>query len=351
MIFTRKLQTKIGIFKLLFNENLFQGQTKSLTFLKRYFSGHIKKCYNFNNKVMDTPYNSNNCLCHRYAFSLSNAISSPNFEKNFKLGIQAVTKEEFEKICRFRYREDSLASLAGKLILRQMAKKITGTSWDEIKFDRTERGKPFLSFPPNTNFGMNISHQGDYVAFASSCSPNVGVDCMRLDISRNNKTADEYINSMSKSASPNELSLMKTQPTDAMKMTVFYRIWCLKESILKATGQGMINDLTTIDFQINTSDRYRPGSFIKSTKVNVDGKNEPNFQFEESFIDSNHSVAVCYDSKLPKKCNFYKDKEAKIFFSKVNFDFLLQDAKILNPLHGNENLEYEEFMKKPKKTF
>uniref|UniRef100_A0A0K0DTD3 L-aminoadipate-semialdehyde dehydrogenase-phosphopantetheinyl transferase n=1 Tax=Strongyloides stercoralis TaxID=6248 RepID=A0A0K0DTD3_STRER len=351
MTLTKKLQTKIGIFKLLFNVNVFQGQTKLLTFPERYYSGRIKNHYNFYNKLMDSPYNSNHCLCHRYAFSLSNAISSSNFEKNFKLGIQAVTKEEFEKICRFRYREDSLASLAGKLILRQMAKKFTNFSWNEIKFDRTERGKPFLSFPPVTTFGMNISHQGDYVAFVSSCSSNVGVDCMRLDVSRNNKTADEYINSMSKSASPNELRIMKTQPTDIMKMTVFYRIWCLKESFLKATGQGIINDLSTIDFQINTSERYKPGVFIKSTKVNVDGKNETNFQFEESFIDSNHMVAVCYNSKLPKKCKFYENEETKVFFSKVDFDFLLQGATILNPLHDNGTSAYEEFIKKPKKTF
>uniref|UniRef100_A0A0N5C875 L-aminoadipate-semialdehyde dehydrogenase-phosphopantetheinyl transferase n=1 Tax=Strongyloides papillosus TaxID=174720 RepID=A0A0N5C875_STREA len=300
---------------------------------------------------MNSPYNSDECLCHRYAFSLSNAISSSDFEKNFRLGIQAITKEEYEKVCRFRHREDSLASLAGRLILRQMAKRITGVSWDEIKFDRTERGKPFLSFPPNTNFGMNISHQGDYVAFASSCSPNVGVDCMKLDISRNNKTADEYINSISKSASPSELQMMRTQPTDAMKMTIFYRIWCLKESILKATGQGMINNLSTIDFKIDTSERYKPGVFTKSTTVNIDGNEESKFQFEESFIDPNHSVAVCYDSKLPSKCKFYKDKETKMFFSKINFDFLLNDVTVLNPLPDNGALDYEDFIKKPRKTF
>ncbi len=40
-----------------------------------------------------------------------------------------------------------------------------------------------------------------------------------------NKTADQYINSMAKSASPDELKNMRGQATEQMKMTVFYRYW------------------------------------------------------------------------------------------------------------------------------
>ena len=50
---------------------------------------------------------------------------------------------------------------------------------------------------------------------------------MRLDICRNNKTADEYINSMAKSASAEELRQMRGQATEAMKMTMFYRYWVI----------------------------------------------------------------------------------------------------------------------------
>lgn len=39
------------------------------------------------------------------------------------------------------------------------------------------------------------------------------------------KTADEYINSMAKSASADELKNMRGQATEQMKMTVFYRYW------------------------------------------------------------------------------------------------------------------------------
>uniref|UniRef100_A0A1I7U7H2 L-aminoadipate-semialdehyde dehydrogenase-phosphopantetheinyl transferase n=1 Tax=Caenorhabditis tropicalis TaxID=1561998 RepID=A0A1I7U7H2_9PELO len=226
-----------------------------------------------------------------------------------------------------------------------------GEQWKLIKFERTERGKPFLAIPADTKFGLNVSHQGDYVAFASSCSSKVGVDVMRLDTERNHKTADEYINSMAKSASPEELRMMRSQPTEAMKMTMFYRYWCLKEAILKATGVGIVADLNSLDFRVNLQDRYRPGAFVTTTTVLEDGRLQDQWIFEETFVDGKHSAAVCKEKKFPRECVFRQDPEAKIFFSKITFDALLENAEIVNPMPNDAVDVFEDFMKKPRKTF
>uniref|UniRef100_A0A8R1DQG2 L-aminoadipate-semialdehyde dehydrogenase-phosphopantetheinyl transferase n=1 Tax=Caenorhabditis japonica TaxID=281687 RepID=A0A8R1DQG2_CAEJA len=273
------------------------------------------------------------------------------FETLFRRAIQCLTPEEFARIPEFRHREDALACLFGRLILRHSAQKFTGEPWKSIKFERTERGKPFLAEPADTKFGLNVSHQGDYVAFASSCSSKVGVDVMRLDTERNNKTADEYINSMAKSASPEELRMMRSQPTEAMKMTMFYRYWCLKEAILKATGVGIMKDLNSLDFRVNLQDRYRPGAFVTSTTVLEDGKLQDQWIFEETFVDGKHSAAVCKEKKLPRECVFRQDPETKIFFSKITFNSLLENAEIINAMPDNGLAIYEDFIKKPRKTF
>ncbi|RCN31429.1 4'-phosphopantetheinyl transferase family protein [Ancylostoma caninum] len=153
---------------------------------------------------------------------------------------------------------------------------------------------------------------------------------MRLDKERAGKTADEYINSMAKSASPDELRMMRGQPTEAMKMTMFYRYWCLKEAILKATGDGILDDLSRINFQVNMSDRYRPGCFVTSTTVLLDGKLQDQWIFEETFADGNHAAAVCKE---------------------ISFESLLEHAVVLNPLPNDGLDAYEEFIKKPRKTF
>ncbi|KAK6011026.1 4'-phosphopantetheinyl transferase family protein, partial [Ostertagia ostertagi] len=189
--------------------------------------------------------------------------------------------------------EDVLQCIIGRLLLRHATHVFTGVPWNEIQFARTEKGKPFLTNPADTNFGLNITHQGDFVGFASSCTSRVGVDLMRLDKERAGKTADEYINSMAKSASPDELRMMRSQPTEAMKMTMFYRYWCLKEAILKATGDGILDDLSRINFQVDMNDRYRPGCFVTSTTVLMDGKLQRQWIFEESFVNGNHAAAVC----------------------------------------------------------
>jgi 4'-phosphopantetheinyl transferase len=291
------------------------------------------------------------CKCNRFAFSLQKAFEDEHLEANFRKAIQCVTQEDYDKIMAFRYKDDSLACLAGRLFLRQMSKRFTDAEWFQIEFARTEKGKPYLIKPDGHTFGLNVSHQGDYTVFASSCSEKVGVDVMRLDINRNNKSADEYINSMARSASAEELKQMRGQATEAMKMTMFYRYWCLKEAVLKATGEGIVNDLSRYDFRIDPSDRYKPGCFLTSTTVLADGKLQNQWTFEESFVDSTHGIAVCREKKLPKTCMFAQDPEAKLFFSKVGFDFLLKDSTVLNPLPNDAASEYENFQGKLRKTF
>jgi phosphopantetheine--protein transferase-like protein len=293
----------------------------------------------------------NDCQCRRWAFSFQKAFESEHLEKYYRKAIQSVTEEDYDKIVSFRHKDDSLACLAGRLFLRQAVRRLTGAEWHEIEFGRTEKGKPYVIKPENAKFGINVSHQGDYTVFASSCSEKVGVDVMRLDMCRGNKTADEYINSMAKSASPLELRTMRGQATEQMKMTVFYRYWCLKEAVLKATGQGIVNDLSRYDFHISPSDRYRQGCFLTSTKVYEDSQLRDQWLFEESFVDSNHVIAVGREKKLPRTCVFSKDPEAKLFFSKVDFDFLLEGSTVLHPLPADAAEEYNNFNQKPRKAF
>ncbi|KAL3092374.1 hypothetical protein niasHS_007583 [Heterodera schachtii] len=291
------------------------------------------------------------CFCKRWAFSLKKSMESENFERHFRLAIQSVTAEDYEKMRQYRHREDSLATLAGRLFLRKAVQCLCGVRWADIEISRTERGKPFIVRPENISIGLNVSHQGDYTVFASSCTNQVGVDVMRLDMCRGNKTADEYINSMAKSASARELRTMRGQPTEQMKMTVFYRYWCLKEAIMKATGHGLVNDLSRFDFIIDPNERYKQGSFITSTTFTEDAIPQPQWVFEESFVDANHVAAVCREKALPAVCTFRKEQCAKIFFSKIDFEFLLDDASILNPLADGGASEYNNFMLKPRKKF
>jgi len=290
------------------------------------------------------------CLCKRWAFSLRKNTDHENFERLYRKAVQAITPEDYKKIIAYRHKEDTLAVLAGRLFIRQAVKIFTGTKWADIEFARTAKGKPYLVTPKGSSFGLNVSHQGDYTVFASSCTDKVGVDAMRLDMCRGNKTADEYITSMAKSASPDELKNMRGQLTDKMKMTIFYRYWCLKEAVLKATGQGIVDDLSRYDFRIDTRERYKQGCYLTSTYVIEDGEQQSQWIFEESFVDPNHVTAVCREKNLPTSCIFHEGS-AKIFFSQIDLEFLLDGATILNPLPNDAVDDFNSYMEKPRKRF
>jgi hypothetical protein len=54
---------------------------------------------------------------------------------------------------------------------------------------------------------------------------------------------------------------------------------------------------------------------------------------------------------MPRQCNYTKDSEHKIFFSQVDFDFLLEGSTPLNFLPNDGAEEYANFMEKPRKKF
>ncbi|PIO64052.1 4'-phosphopantetheinyl transferase family protein [Teladorsagia circumcincta] len=233
--------------------------------------------------------------------------------------------------------------------LRQAVHTVCGIPWHAIKIGRLKRGKPYLA-TPDARLKFNVSHQGDLVVLATSMDEEIGVDVMRIDESRA-ETATEHINFMSKLFSESELQMMQCAPTEREKWTAFYRIWCLKESVLKATGTGMVNDLRVYDFR-TTEERHSPGCYITSTTWHEHGVKQPNWIFEESFIGDDHCVAV---GRMLRSEQTATERELarsqKNPFTMVTFERLLDESSVINPLEDEGIEEFSTFVEKPLKPF
>ena len=136
-----------------------------------------------------------------------------------------------EKLMRYRRKKDVIASLMGRLLLKQGLKKI-GVEWD-YEVEVNEYGKPFIL---NEGVCFNISHSSEYVLCAIRCGKNVGVDIEKnksVDLSsfREYMTMDEWSNIINSG-----------RPIDC-----FYDYWTKKEAVLKAYGSGLINNLNEVD--------------------------------------------------------------------------------------------------------
>jgi hypothetical protein len=93
--------------------------------------------------------------------------------------LRCVQLEEQQRLARFRYREDALLSLVGRLLLRYAAATLTPLAPRDIHFCRTDRGRPELC--PETQarlpktaapVSMNVSHSvRRWGAHAASWAP------------------------------------------------------------------------------------------------------------------------------------------------------------------------------------
>lgn len=141
---------------------------------------------------------------------------------------------------------------------------------------------------------------------------------------------------MAKSASADELRNMRSQATEQMKMTVFYRYWVgsiIRITEIKTFGFSAwrrqfsrLQDRASSTIWADTTSESTPrrntdpvgcfrdranqfenlGSFLTSTTVLEDGKLQSQWVFEESFVDSTHAIAVCREVKYSSRFSTFK---------------------------------------------
>lgn len=92
----------------------------------------------------------------------------------------------------------------------------------------SEKGKPYL---PGRELFFSLSHSGGYAACAVS-NFEIG-----LDIQKNEKCREKLIK---RYYSADEAEYVIGSPD---KNTAFTKIWCMKESFVKATGKGLASGL------------------------------------------------------------------------------------------------------------
>ena len=100
-----------------------------------------------------------------------------------------------------------------------------------IAFERGKRGKPFLADGGGLEF--NLSHADDVALLAVAREIQLGVDLERFDATLDvDKLAP--------------IVLAPDEQASRSDKRAFLRIWCRKEAALKATGIGLVDDLTSV---------------------------------------------------------------------------------------------------------
>lgn len=158
-----------------------------------------------------------------------------NDEKVFKRLYNAVSEERRRKADRFVQKRDKMLSIGAEILLKRA---LFDCGIEDFSLKYGESGKPYLA--DNAVF-FNLSHSENTVICAVS-EREIGVDAEKvgevdLEIARRFFHRDEF-------------ELLENLPTNEEKREMFFRLWTLKESFVKALGKGILTPLDSFCIEL-----------------------------------------------------------------------------------------------------
>lgn len=163
-----------------------------------------------------------------------------SLQDDFQRLLSQIPPYRQRKIEHLRLEKDRCLSLGAGLLL-QRALRDAGFDGRDAEPVLGENGKPF--FPDLPEFHYNLSHSGTQVLCAVSPT-EVGCDV---------ETLGEYTELLAKRFfHPEEYAALCALSSADAQAEMFYRLWTLKESFIKATGRGL--SLPLNEFSVMISD-------------------------------------------------------------------------------------------------
>lgn len=141
-----------------------------------------------------------------------------------QLSIQERLKANAFKLADMRNRY-----IAVRASLRQTLAAYLDTDPQQLQFNQSEHGKPFLACE---SIHFNLSHTANYLVIAVANFPHIGID---IEVSRSRNNLDSLA---ARCFAPSELQAWRQLP-DAARQPAFYRLWTKKEAFVKAVGRGL----------------------------------------------------------------------------------------------------------------
>jgi 4'-phosphopantetheinyl transferase len=127
--------------------------------------------------------------------------------------------------------------------LRRLLEKRTGTRASELIIEDSNNQKPRLVFPQVPQVFFNVSHSGDYALIAIA-DAEVGIDIEQI-------RSDCPIQELAQRFYAASESAHLRRTPGAQRLTDFYRLWTVKEAVLKCLGLGLSVPTQTVQIRLN----------------------------------------------------------------------------------------------------
>lgn len=203
--------------------------------------------------------------------------------------LKLLPEETCKKVNSFVRSNDSQRSLLGELLARHLLHKATGEPLPDEAFTTGEKGKPAHDGFRGIHF--NITHSGEWVAVALSSG------CVGVDVERMRKIPEGLAKRFFSEA---ENQWLDSAKNEAEQKDIFFTLWTLKESFLKAIGTGLTKSLSSFTILKKGNNHFE----LKQDK-GTKGFKLYNFAFPEGY-----KLSVCAeDGEFKQKVNFIEIKD------------------------------------------
>lgn len=154
----------------------------------------------------------------------------------------ALSFDEQARGDRFHFKRDRDRYCRCRSALRSILSIYSDIAPRLFRFSYGEHGKPEIAAEMNPeNLQFNVSHSGNYALIGIVRQLRIGID---IEEERSNLMLSDLIKSCLSTEECRRLSTLSSHE----QLPEFYRIWALKEALVKALGQGLSVSLT--DFSI-----------------------------------------------------------------------------------------------------
>ncbi|XP_061484677.1 L-aminoadipate-semialdehyde dehydrogenase-phosphopantetheinyl transferase isoform X2 [Rhineura floridana] len=221
---------------------------------------------------------------------------------------------------------------AGRLLIRKLIAEKLKIPWNEIKLQRTSKGKPVLAnvlSSTHSSFSFNVSHQGNYAVLAAEPDSQVGIDVMETSMPGSGSIPD-FFRIMKRQFTEEEWRVIMSMNNEWLQLEMFHRHWALKESFIKAIGVGIGFDLQRIEFNVSPV-KLEVGKTYNETIMLLDGEEEKEWTLEETRLDDCHRVAVALGKPREKPAVVLSTDVTRTAFTTLTFDDLVASAVPLAP--------------------
>jgi 4'-phosphopantetheinyl transferase len=182
-----------------------------------------------------------------------------------------IPDENQKRIKKFAKPDDAKKVLLADILVRYVVASEMKISSKTIEFNHNRYGKPFLK--GNYRLYFNVSHSGNWIVCAIDDEP-VGIDIEKIRPIEF-ETLEQFF-------SGEEYKMLMAKNPENWQL-FFFDLWTLKESYIKAVGEGLSIPLKSFTI-----------SFLKRGEIAVKfGNKLTNWTLKQYFLDPEYKIAVC----------------------------------------------------------